>query len=527
MKTNEKQLHFNKSSSAYFLSKKNIFSPNEESHSINEKEFHEHLKEENIYKQKNNTKKNEEKNILNQNIGDKTMNLKNKNKEKITNEKSNRKEKNTNPKKKERGINNISNNNTDKKDNSSIKVSSPNILESNKNNCDYNLTKKKNLNKTTNTKKNVLNKSKTVENKLKAKSSFNNEIKKIHNRSRTKRVKSIQNIVDNTEMGYKTTQFKLSDYSENDSNLENLSVEYVVDKEEKIKNIKEKTLQKYNDLIETYTNNIKTLINSNSNDNLKIEFNRETIFNFLKITYKYSDYNYSVTCAILLLLDRLNNPEIELTEKEKEGLENALRAYSYHSIISYKYTFKAYHKKDSIIEQKVNSNLQLKKNICKNIRQKIKIHFLLNCEIIINLINCILYTINEDQNKIYYIYLNGNQYKIISDITETGVKYKYEHLAQEAYKKALDLGKKYMQPTDVNYLNLASSYIYFLYFILGYEQKALNLCIDIFDKSSNLLDKIEDHENVDKCLQLLSKMRYNIKRWSKKLNKNSILFLTF
>ncbi|CRH03914.1 conserved Plasmodium protein, unknown function [Plasmodium relictum] len=527
MKINEKHLYFSKSGSANFSSKKSTFLPNEVNSFINEKEFHKSLKKENENKPKNSTKKNSEKNILDKKIKDKIMNSKNKDKEKIANEKSNKKEKNTKSKKKERGINNISNNSNTNKENSSIKALSPNVIESNRNNHDYNLTKKKtNLNKTTNTKKNVLNKSKTAESKLKAKNSSNDDIKKTHDKSKTKTDKSIQNIVNHTEIGYRTTQLKLSDYSDNDSNVENLSVEYEIDKEEKIKNIKDKILQKYNNLLETYSNNVKSLINSNVNGSIKVEFTRETIYNFLNTTYKYSDYNYSVTCAILLLLDRVNHPEVELTEKEKEGLENTLRAYSYHSIISYKYTFKFYHKKDTIIEQDGNYNLQLKRNICKNTRLKIKTQFLLNCEVIINLINCILYTINEEQNRIYYIYLNGNQYKIISDITETGVKYKYEQLAQEAYKKALDLGKKYMQPTDVNYLHLASSYIYFLYFILGYEQKALKLCIEIFDKSSCLLDKI-DHENADKCLQLLSKMRYNIKRWSKKLNKSSILFLTF
>lgn len=256
------------------------------------------------------------------------------------------------------------------------------------------------------------------------------------------------------------------------------------------------------------------------------------------MSYKYADYNYSLACAILLLIDRLNYPDIELNENEKEGLENIFRSYSYHTILSYKYAFKAYHHNDKDTnnnnDHKNNHNnnnncitFQVKKNICKSIRHKIKNQFLLNSEAIINLINCIFYTIKEERNKFFYTYLNANQYKIISDMTETGVKYKYEQLAERTFKRALDLGMIYLKPTDINFLNLASSYIYFLYFNLGYEQKALNICIDIFDKSSNILDEIEDKDHAHKCLEILSKMRHHIKRWSKKLNKNSILFLTF
>ncbi|SOV82650.1 14-3-3 protein, putative [Plasmodium sp. gorilla clade G3] len=340
--------------------------------------------------------------------------------------------------------------------------------------------------------------------------------------------------------------------------------------EEKIKYIKDKILNKYKDLFETYNNAIKVLISTN--EELKVELNRETIYTFLKMSYKYADYNYSLACAILLLIDRLNNPDIELNDNEKEGLENIFRSYSYHTILSYKYAFKAYHHDDKETNnnngptnnyndnhnhnhnnnhnhnhnnnhnhnQNHNNNhnnnnnnnnncitLQVKKNICKSIRHKIKNQFLLNSEAIINLINCIFYTIKEERNKFFYTYLNANQYKIISDMTETGVKYKYEQLAERTFKRALDLGMVYLKPTDINFLNLASSYIYFLYFNLGYEQKALNICIDIFDKSTNILDEIEDKDHAHKCLEILSKMRHNIKRWSKKLNKNSILFLTF
>ncbi|EUT78728.1 hypothetical protein PFAG_05306 [Plasmodium falciparum Santa Lucia] len=306
--------------------------------------------------------------------------------------------------------------------------------------------------------------------------------------------------------------------------------------EEKIKYIKDKILNKYKDLFETYNNIINVLINSN--EEIKVELNRETIYNFLKMSYKYADYNYSLACAILLLIDRLNYPDIELNENEKEGLENIFRSYSYHTILSYKYAFKAYHHNDKDTnnnnDHKNNHNnnnncitFQVKKNICKSIRHKIKNQFLLNSEAIINLINCIFYTIKEERNKFFYTYLNANQYKIISDMTETGVKYKYEQLAEQTFKRALDLGMIYLKPTDINFLNLASSYIYFLYFNLGYEQKALNICIDIFDKSSNILDEIEDKDHAHKCLEILSKMRHHIKRWSKKLNKNSILFLTF
>ncbi|SBS87429.1 14-3-3 protein, putative [Plasmodium ovale curtisi] len=481
-----------------------------------------------------------------------------------------KKEKDGHAKRREKGVHSTHssvNMNIDKED---FKVNnlSPQLLESYRSNYNANLAKKiTNLSKIKNAKKYTeVNKTKIqLENKLREKNSSATYEMRRHCKSKPKVPKIVQTF-DNPEQNVCiTTQFNNPRiYSDIDINIENQCEENMqTDKGENpsigenaqptqhevdveaVEGIKKKVFRKYKDLLGEHINNMRTIIYSKANEPLQVEMNRENIYNFLKLTYKYANYKSSITYAILLLLDRLNNPETELEEKEKEDLENAIRAYSYHSAMSYKYAFKAYHNRDKRDYMKEGekrgeksgengngkdgeeSQAQARKNICSEIGMKIKSQFLLNCEVIINIINCIFYTISEEKKKIYYIYLNANLYKIISDITETGVKYKYEYLAKETYKKAFDLGQMYLPPIDLNFLQLASNYIYFLYFNLGHEKKALTICVDIFDKTSNLLDSIENHEKAEKCLRILSKMRYNIKRWSKKTNKNSILFLTF
>ncbi|GAB68470.1 hypothetical protein PCYB_133440 [Plasmodium cynomolgi strain B] len=224
----------------------------------------------------------------------------------------------------------------------------------------------------------------------------------------------------------------------------------------------------------------QNLVKSSGNADLNVCLNRESVHSFLRLSYKYRDYEY---CVGFVMGD---------DPSEKKTLQNEKR-----------------------------------KNICRSIRGIIKDKFLLNCEAIINVVNCILCTINEEKEKIYYTHLNANQYRTISDITETGVKYKYEQLARETYKKAFELAQVHLVPTDVHFLQLASRYISFLYFNVGKEQLALKICTDVFDRTADELGNMEDEGEADKCLQILSRMRYNIKRWSRKLHGNSILFLDF
>ncbi|CDU85059.1 14-3-3 protein, putative [Plasmodium yoelii] len=425
---------------------------------------------------------------------------------------------------------------------------SPHFMESNRNNLDTNLSKKRaNINKIKNSKKNEeYHRAKTDDSRGKTKN--DSLIYENNKREKTKKSKSFHTINYRSEQNtFLTSSYSsicnddvLGPYYETDINIENRCEGINELNKKEIENIKNKILNKYNNLTSEYNNKLQMMIYSNMNKTLNIKLDREGIYTFMKLAYKCSDYKYAIGCAILLLLDRLKNQQIELKEIEKEEIENTINSYNYYNIMSYKYAFRIFYKNYTLLlkgkkfEEKnefpnncTNSpTIFVKKNICKNIRFKIKKEFLLNCEVIINIVNCIISTIaNEDKNKIFYIHLNANQYKIVSNITDTGVKYKYEQLAKHAYKKAFELASIHLQPIDINFLSVASHYIYFLYSNLECEQKALKICIDVFDKSSNLLDKIEDNKQADKCSRILSKMRYNIKRWSKKLNKNSILFL--
>ncbi|KAI4835776.1 14-3-3 protein [Plasmodium brasilianum] len=587
MKSTDIHAHIRNSASSFFSSKKkSIILSNEKNGLSNKKEnYHKNSKEEGKNKIKMNTKKETETNIVNRIMKDKNVNARNQVRDKMMEG-----EKNVCSKKREKGINNIYyniNNNSNDVDDPNDKDELPPSVEIHRNNCGVNLTKKRtNLNRIKNSKKQTeQNKEKSFENnKVRINNNSSNaaaattitsaatataatttaaitatsshyQNRKI-GKGKAKMSKSFQELNDRklTPPCSETQSNSPRIFSKNDDDYD-IDVHYDengMEKEENIKIKKKKILEKYSDLFAECINKIKALVRSSTNENLNVKMNRKSIYNFLKVSYKCSDYNYAIVCAILLLLDRLNNPEEELNEMEKEDLENTLRAYSYHCMISYRQTFKAYHhhsdsnynnmNRSNNVNGVNNNNNALpkkeaseecimdpvkKKNICNSIRLKIKNDFLLNCEALINIINLIFSTIDEDKNKFYYIHLNANQYKIISDITETGVKYKYEHLANETYKKAYDIGQIYLQPVDINFLQLASHYINFLYFNLGYEQKALQISIEVFDNSCNLLEHIENTEKAYKCSQILTKIRYNIKLWSKKINKNSILLLTF
>ncbi|ANQ10726.1 Uncharacterized protein PCOAH_00049110 [Plasmodium coatneyi] len=339
-------------------------------------------------------------------------------------------------------------------------------------------------------------------------------------------------------------------YSHNDIHIINLCKEDQMNRKEKVKKLRNKILKMYSELFLHHFRRSQKLIKSSGNENLNVCLNRESVHSFLRLSYKYGDYEYCVGCVMVLLLDRLTNSEVELNPGERDDLENAVRAYNYHTLLAYRGTFKAYHKcnlkngansgcnsdhvkdvhnvKDGD-DPPVKRTLQnaKRKSICRSIRAIIKDKFLLNCEAIINVVNCILCTISEEKEKIYYTHLNANQYKTISDITETGVKYKYEQLARETYQKAFQLAQIHLVPTDIHFLQLASRYISFLYFKVGQEQLALKICTGVFDRTADELDNLQDEGEADRCLQILSRMRYNIKRWSRKLHGNSILFLDF
>ncbi|CAA9990382.1 14-3-3 protein, putative [Plasmodium knowlesi strain H] len=345
-------------------------------------------------------------------------------------------------------------------------------------------------------------------------------------------------------------------YPRNDIEIINHGIEDEISRKEKVKKLKNKILKMYSDLFLHHFRRSQNLVKCSGNENLNVCLNRESVHSFLRLSYKYGDYEYCVGCVMVLLLDRLTNSEVELNLEERDDLENAVRAYNYHTLRTYRATFKAYHKcnqnngangnchsdhakvvqdgddmqyahnRDDPPGKKTLQNAK-RKNLCRSIRTMIKENFLLNCEAIINVVNCILCTINEEKEKIYYTHLNANQYKTISDITETGVKYKYEQLARETYEKAFQLAQVHLVPTDVHFLQLASRYISFLYFKVGQEQLALRICTGVFDRTADELGNLQDEGEVDKCLQILSKMRYNIKRWSRELHGNSILFLDF
>ncbi|KMZ90634.1 hypothetical protein PVMG_02803 [Plasmodium vivax Mauritania I] len=341
-------------------------------------------------------------------------------------------------------------------------------------------------------------------------------------------------------------------YAHNDIHIMSLCMEDEMNRKEKVKKVKNKILKMYSDLFLHHFKRSQKLVKSSGNLNLNICLNRESVHNFLRLSYKYGDYEYCVGCVMVLLLDRLTNPEVELTPGERDDVEDAVRAYNCHTLLAYRGTFKAYHKWGSgggggsgvsgvsggwsgvrgvndVRDAHAKAPLQnaTRKSICRSIRDTIKDKFLLNCEAIINVVNCILCTTNEEREKIYYTHLNANQYKTISDVTETGVKYKYEQLARETYKKAFELAKVHLVPTDVHFLQLASRYISFLYFNVGQEQLALKICTGVFDRTADELGNLQDEGQADRCLQILSRMRYNIKRWSRKLHGNSILFLDF
>ncbi|EUD65903.1 hypothetical protein C922_03627 [Plasmodium inui San Antonio 1] len=321
-------------------------------------------------------------------------------------------------------------------------------------------------------------------------------------------------------------------YPHDDIHIMKVCIENQMNRKEKVQKMKNKILKMYSDLFVHHFRRSQKLIKSSGNADLNVFLNRESVHSFLRLSYKYGDYDYCVGFVMVLLLDRLTNAEVELTPGERDDLENAVRAYNYHTLLAYRGTFKAYHKFASNAgddDASVKKTLQngKRKTICSSIRAIIKDKFLLNCEAMINMVNCILSTINEEKEKIYYSKLNANQYKTISDITETGVKYKYEQLARETYKKAFELAQVHLVPTDVHFLQLASRYISFLYFNVGQEQLALEICTAVFDRTTDQLTNMQDEGEADRCLQILSRMRYNIKRWSRKLHGNSILFLDF
>ncbi|VTZ66549.1 14-3-3 protein, putative [Plasmodium chabaudi chabaudi] len=545
MKSPDKRGH-NVTRVSPLASPKNINLKNEKKNNPTDKGNHCVVhKDEGKNKVKTNIKEISDKNIINRKMKEKHMNIKNKENEIMITSEGNKKKKIINKNCSSTIINM-------EKDDLNMNKLSPHFIENNRNNFDTNLTKRRvNINKVKNYKKaEEYHRAKTVEARGKTK---NDSLLYENNKKescKTKKSKSFHTInYQNKENDFMNSSYSslcnddiLGPYYETDINVENRYEETNEINKEEIENIKNKILNKYNNLTSEYNNKLQMLIYSSMNKNLKIKYDRESIYAFMKLAYKCSDYKYAIGCAILLLLDRLNNQQIELKEIEKEEIENTINSYNYYNIMSYKYAFRVFYKNytlslkgkkceetNEFSNSSTNgSSIYIKKNICKNIRFKIKKEFLLNCEVIINIVNCIISTIpNDNENKIFYIHLNANQYKIVSNITDTGVKYKYEQLAKHAYKKAFELASIHLQPIDINFLSVASHYIYFLYSNLECEQKALKICIDVFDKSSNLLDQIEDDKQADKCARILSKMRYNIKRWSKKLNKNSILFLKF
>ncbi|SCM04708.1 14-3-3 protein, putative [Plasmodium chabaudi chabaudi] len=545
MKSPDKRGH-NVTRVSPLASPKNINLKNEKKNNPTDKGNHCVVhKDEGKNKLKTNIKEISDKNIINRKMKEKHMNIKNKENEIMITSEGNKKKKIINKNCSSTIINM-------EKDDLNMNKLSPHFIENNRNNFDTNLTKRRaNINKVKNYKKaEEYHRAKTVEARGKTK---NDSLLYENNKKescKTKKSKSFHTInYQNKENDFMNSSYSslcnddiLGPYYETDINVENRYEETNEINKEEIENIKNKILNKYNNLTSEYNNKLQMLIYSSMNKNLKIKYDRESIYTFMKLAYKCSDYKYAIGCAILLLLDRLNNQQIELKEIEKEEIENTINSYNYYNIMSYKYAFRVFYKNYTLSlkgkkceetnefsnSSTNSSSIYIKKNICKNIRFKIKKEFLLNCEVIINIVNCIISTIpNDNENKIFYIHLNANQYKIVSNITDTGVKYKYEQLAKHAYKKAFELASIHLQPIDINFLSVASHYIYFLYSNLECEQKALKICIDVFDKSSNLLDQIEDDKQADKCARILSKMRYNIKRWSKKLNKNSILFLKF
>lgn len=436
------------------------------------------------------------------------------------------------------------------------------------------------------------------------------------------------------------THIKFSDISDEESNLENMSVEDNIDIEQNKKEVTEKVLNKYKNSFDKYKETVIKIFQGDTSDSLKPNYTRSKLNHLLKLSWRCINFKLSVPCAILLLLDRLNNPETELTDNEKENIENNLRSYGNKVNNSYKYICKLQYKKtnkkqrnggndeekdeekdeeeeaedgqgeeeeekqeeegeendedqdideydvdderDELedeeetgkkkskkkklkrkqkqkqkqkedekgkgkekgstkkkshlkfqqqkeleVKEDSEEDLKMKKEIFNNLRINMKNIFLLNFEMCINLINCILYTIDHEEQKVYFLHLRAQLYKFTSDITETAVKYKYEKLAQESYEEALVIANKCCEPTNISYLNLIYNYIYFLYFVTGEEQDALDLSKDAFEKATDALEQIENDENVEKCLQILSRMRYNIKRWTYKLHKDMLLYIKF
>lgn len=359
--------------------------------------------------------------------------------------------------------------------------------------------------------------------KIKNRTPISGEGKKT-DKHKYKKSKSVFNTINQTKVNAQHSNNKLSDYSENESVLENISIEHESYLEESKQKIKEKVLEKYRDIFKKYEEELCTVLKSEDSEEPQEELTRSCLNNIMNIALRCSEFTWASQSALMILLDRMNRPEMELLETEKANVESVLRMYGNRFMTSYKIVFKIHYKKAF---KETNENSASKKELFKKVRMKMKNTFLLYFEIVLNIIGCILQTVYSEDDKIYYIHLKGQLYKLISDVSETGVKYKYEKLAQESYEEALVLADVHLKPTNMLYLNLVNNYIHLLYFTLVQEREALDICVHAFDKASNSLEELKDEEEIDKCLQILSRMRYNIKKWTKKINKNSLLFLNF
>ena len=141
---------------------------------------------------------------------------------------------------------------------------------------------------------------------------------------------------------------------------------------------------------------------------------------------------------------------------------------------------------------------------------------------LIDLIESIIKTENFPiEDSTFYVKLIADYYRYICEAYAEGTpeREEYLNLAEEKYKKALELSKNISEYLPLN-LGLVLNYTVFLYDIVGNTQEAIRMGKEVYNRCAPLVDQNEETFQQE-AISILSLIDENIKLWESIPNQST------
>lgn len=119
----------------------------------------------------------------------------------------------------------------------------------------------------------------------------------------------------------------------------------------------------------------------------------------------------------------------------------------------------------------------------------------------------------DPESRVFYLKMKGDYFRYLAEVAAGDDRKSAIEKAQKAYREAMDISKKEMQPTNPIRLGLALNFSVFHYEIANAPEQAISLAKTTFDEAMGDLHTLSEDSYKDSTL-IMQLLRDNLTLWT-------------